>query len=204
MATLVFDIETVGEAWETFDDYTKKSLLGSFERRDVPVSSERELQNQLGLSPFTGSIVSVAMYDIERRRGAVYFVSDVADTFTEGDFVCKCRTEKEILEDFWEGARSYDVFVSFNGRAFDVPFLIHRSLAHDVTPSVSFSQSRYVSRQQLPYHVDLMDEFSFYGAMSKRPSLHLLCRTYGIESKKSEVDGSQVAGRRNKKKIKKH
>jgi predicted PolB exonuclease-like 3'-5' exonuclease len=98
-----------------------------------------------------------------------------------------------MLEDFWEGIKGYDVFVTFNGRSFDVPFLLHRSVVCGVQPSHLFAHSRYLTKQSLPYHVDLMDELTMYGAMSKRPSLHLLLQAYGIESKKGNVDGSQVA-----------
>ena len=190
MATLVFDIETAPEPWDTFDDYTKRQLAKYAKTKE----EVEEVQHKLGLSPLTGSIVSVAMYDVERKLGAVYFVgSGSGEQFTDGDFTYKERTEKEILEDFWEGARSYDVFVTFNGRVFDVPFLLHRSVVHEVVPLCIFNQSRYLARQHLPYHVDLMDELTQYGAMSKRPSLHLLCRAYGIESRKGEMDGGQVA-----------
>jgi predicted PolB exonuclease-like 3'-5' exonuclease len=189
MATLVFDIETIPQAWESFDSYTKERILQSNKGLH-----EKEVRAQLGLSPFTGSIVSVALYDVERRQGAVYYVGEGSGSQErEGDFIVKERTEKEILEDFWEGVQNYDVFVTFNGRVFDVPFLLHRSIVHGVKPSFAFSHSRYVSKQVLPYHVDLMDEFTLYGAMSKRPSLHLLLHAYGIDSRKGEVDGSKVA-----------
>jgi hypothetical protein len=189
MATLVFDIETIPHEWNSFDDYTKDKLIKSAKE-----TGEAGAKAQLGLSPLTGSIASVALYDVERRQGAVYYIGDGSgESRSEGDFIIKERTEKEILEDFWEGARGYDVFVTFNGRAFDVSFLLHRSIVHDVRPSYAFAQSRYLTKQSLPYHVDLMDELTMYGAMSKRPSLHLLLQAYGIESKKGKMDGSQVA-----------
>ena len=189
MATLVFDIETVPLEWNSFDEYTKNRLIKS-----AGDAGETGAKALLELSPFTGFVASVALYDVERRQGAVYYVGDGSgESRSERDFVIKERTEKEILEDFWEGVRGYDVFVTFNGRAFDVPFLLHRSVVHGVRPSYTFSQSRYLTKQSLPYHVDLMDELTMYGAMSKRPSLHLLLQAYGITSKKGEVDGSQVA-----------
>jgi 3'-5' exonuclease len=188
MATLVFDIETIGDSWDSFDTYTKRQLIKS-----AGEGGEEKVKTQLGLSPLTGSIVSLAMYDLERKQGAVYIVGNEIDVAEEEGFVLKERSEKELLEDFWEGVQSYDVFVTFNGRAFDVPFLIHRSVVCGVKPSLMFNQSRYLTKQSLPYHVDLMDELTMYGAMSKRPALHLLLRAYGIESRKGEVDGSQVA-----------
>lgn len=194
MGTLVIDIETVGEPFESFDPETVKSLTRHFADSPNSDAELKRLKTQLGFSPLTGFIVALGMYDIERQRGAVYYVGNGEDdTWIENNFTFKERTEKELLEDFWEGARSYDTFVTFNGRAFDVPFILHRSFVHEIRPSVTLLQSRYLTRQQLPYHVDLLDEFTFYGTTYRRPSLHLLCRANNIESPKGEIDGYDVA-----------
>ena len=39
----------------------------------------------------------------------------------------KPMEEKEMLENFWAGAKEYDEFVTYNGRGFDAPFLALRS-----------------------------------------------------------------------------
>jgi hypothetical protein len=54
-------------------------------------------------------------------------------------------------------------------------------------------EGKYPYQQKSVRHVDLQDELTFFGAMSKRPGLHLFCRAYGIESPKSEVGGDDVA-----------
>lgn len=187
MATLIFDIETKAEEWGDLPGITRSALthwidVGNFskEEKEQKLASMR---SRLSFSPFTASIISLAVYDVERKSGAVYFVSDTKnESFTVDDFTFKQRSEKEILEDFWEGASSYDVFVSFNGRTFALPFLEHRSVMTGVKPSVSIARQRYLTKQTLPYHVDLLDELSFYGAMTHRPSLQLLCGAYGIEN----------------------
>jgi DNA polymerase elongation subunit (family B) len=197
MATLIFDIETLGESWDSFGEATKQALTKWISQSTTNKAEyERELgkvKSQLGFSPLTGSIVALGMYDLERQLGAVYFVGDGSgESFMEGEFTYKERTEKELLEDFWEGARSYDIFVTFNGRTFDIPFLLHRSVVHGVQPTVDVLSSRYLSRQVLPYQVDLLDELTFYGAMRRQP-LHMYCRAYGIESPKGEEGGEAVA-----------
>ncbi len=197
MATLVFDIETVGEPWNNFDDTTKNALtrwITKSTKSQTEYDLEfKKLKEELSFSPLTGKIVSLGMYDIERKLGAVYYVGNGSgESFTDGDFTYKERTEKELLEDFWEGATSYDVFVSFNGRAFDVPFLVHRCAILGVKPDTALLQQRYLNKQTLPYHVDLLDELTFYGAM-KRQSLHMYCRAYGIKSSKVEGGGAAVA-----------
>ena len=197
MATLIFDIETIAEPWESFDSITKKSLTRWISQSThTKIEYEKELEKmkqQLGFSPLTGSIVSLGMYDLERRLGAVYYVGNGSgEAYTEDDFTFKERSEKELLEDFWEGALSYDIFVTFNGRAFDIPFLLHRSVVCGVRPTVDLLSSRYLTKQLLPYQVDLLDELTFYGAM-KRQSLHMYCRAYGIKSPKGEGSGAEVA-----------
>ena len=100
-----------------------------------------------------------------------------------------------MLEDFWEGAKLYDVFVTFNGRAFDVPFLVLRSAILGITPSRDLMEGRYLYQQRTCKHVDLADQLSFYGAMYRKASLHMYCRAFGIESPKAlGVMGDDVSG----------
>lgn len=197
MATLIFDIETIGKDWDSISESTQYSLTKWIGQQ--PVSDQEKdrlseaVKDKLGLSPFTGSVASLAMYDVERRQGAVYFIADdsVKD-YVVGDWKYKVRSEQQLLEDFWETACSYDVFVTFNGRVFDVPFLLHRSLMHGVRPKKELTGQRYLNQQQPPYHVDLLDEFSFYGAMQRRPSLQLLCDAYQIPYEKEGVGGEDI------------
>lgn len=165
MSTLILDIETVG-----FDTANTDSL-----------------------SPYKGQIVSLGMYDTSRDLGVVYYVSGKTDEeFSDDSFIYKARTEKQLLEDFWASATEYAVFVSFNGRAFDVPFLYIRSIALGVKPTVEIARSRYVTRQVAPHHVDVFDEFTFHGAVSKKPSLSVLCDALGVDNPKLFMSGEDI------------
>jgi DNA polymerase elongation subunit (family B) len=199
MATLVFDIETVGEDWNILDQTTKDVLTRWVERtahntedRD---SGLKDVREGLGFSPLTGMIVAIGLFDVERRQGVVYYQNEqTVSDINYGDFVLKSRTEKEMLDDFWEGAKSYDTFVTFNGRGFDVPFLNLRSAIQGIRPTQDLMEGRYLYQQKRARHVDLQDQLTFYGAMQKRPSLHLFCRAFGIESPKADgVAGDDVA-----------
>lgn len=200
MATLVFDIETIGESWEAMDETTRDVLLRWIHKTAKSKIEEEsqlaDLKEGLGFSPLTGKVVAIGVYDLERKQGAVYYTGLGTEVDEEVDsYMLKQRTEKEMLEDFWEGTKSYDTFVTFNGRAFDAPFLLHRSIVCGVMPTCDLMEGRYLYQQKTVKHVDLQDQFTFYGAMFKKPSLHLFCRAYGIESPKSEgVSGDDVAG----------
>lgn len=179
MTTLVFDIETTNVDWDSFDEVTQERLLALTKTKEEVV----QVKANLNLSPFTGSLTRLAMYDIERSRGVLYSVEDMSEPITNlsDNFLYKHRSEKEILEEFWEGVQSYDVFVTFNGYGFDVPFLLHRSVIQEVKPTHLFAHSKYLTRQGFPYHVDLLNEVTRYGAMSKRPPLQMVCNAYSIK-----------------------
>ncbi len=199
MATLVFDIETVGEEWGNLDEITQNVLTNWVDKvaksEEEHLAMIKDIQNGLGFSPLTGKVVAIALYDLERQRGAVYYTGkgDEPDEDWQ-NYRLKQRSEAEMLREFWRGAEAYDTFVTFNGRCFDVPYLYHRSAINDITPTKNLLEGRYKSQQRSCRHIDLQDEMTWYGAMNKRPSLHLFCRAYGIVSPKMEgVSGDDVA-----------
>lgn len=201
MAALVFDIETVGEDFDSLDETTQE-ILTRWIKSDSDSDDEYEsalanLKNELGFSPLTGEIVAIGVLDADRDRGAVFYQSPGTKEkkeSEEGGIKFKPVREKEMLEAFWDGAREYDEFVSFNGRMFDAPFLAIRSAINGVKPSCDLLSNRYTSLQRGVRHVDLRDQLSFYGAMRRPGSLHLWCRAFGIESPKAGgVSGDDVA-----------
>ncbi len=197
---LVFDIETVGEQWDTLDETTQHNL--SWYLRESSRSEEefdyemKELKEGMGLSPLTGAIVAIGVYDTEQEKGAVYY-STRGERFEpreEKSIKYEAMEEKEILEKFWQVADVCNEFVSFNGRGFDAPFLAIRSLVHGVKPTKDLMSNRYLSLQRGCAHIDLMDQLTFYGAARFRKSLHLFCRALGIESPKAGgTTGDDVA-----------
>jgi DNA polymerase elongation subunit (family B) len=201
MATLVFDIETVGHDFESFDDTTQEVLTRWIKREsesgDDYQSALTDLKDGLGFSPLTGQIVAIGIRDVERAKGAVYYQTSPGQedvNFEEEDCKFEVMTEKEMLEKFWAVVEKYDTFVTFNGRGFDVPFLMIRSMIHGVRPSKNLMSNRYLNYQPgFARHVDLLDQLSFYGALRRKGSLHLWCHALGIESPKAQgVDGDDV------------
>jgi hypothetical protein len=187
MATLVLTIKTTGEAWDSLSVATQAHLLASAER-GTRRQAERQLwrdvvKESLGHSPFTGSLVGLGVFDRERGVGVVHtgIGSVMANVGTPG-VTHKVCTETKMLTDFWDGVRQYDTVVTFGGRSFVIPFLLQRSVICGVAPTVELLGKRLLRQQQPPYHIDLQDELSFYGALYPRPSLHLVSRAYGIAS----------------------
>ncbi len=200
MPKIVIDIETVGENFDSMDEITKEALTRWIKREavdegDYKVALE-DLKNSMGFSPLTGQICAIGVLDCEQNKGVVCFQApgEKMEEFEEGDFKFKPMSEKEMLQNFWDGARSYDTFITFNGRGFDIPFIVARSAVHEIRISRDLMSNRYLGSQRGVAHIDLFDQLTFYGSIRRKGSLHLWCRAMGIESPKQDgIDGDDVA-----------
>ncbi|MDX9715284.1 MAG: ribonuclease H-like domain-containing protein [Dissulfurispiraceae bacterium] len=184
---VVFDIETVGFDFDSFDPEIQKYLLKSA----TTVEEEFKVRESLGLWPQTAEIVAIGMCDADNDKGAVYFQAggEMLLPFEEDGIKYECGTEKELLEKFWEKVKRFNKVITFNGRMFDAPFLIVRSAVHRIKPSVNLIPYRYDEK----YHIDLFDQMSFYGTARYKNSLDMWCRTLGIQSSKADgVSGQDV------------
>jgi len=200
MSKLVFDIETIGEDFDALDEVTRQALTSWIKRQAQSQEETDKLLSEvkagLGFSPLTGQIVAIGVFDVEKDKGAVYFQAPEAEIpdSEEDNIKFRILQEKEMLQQFWNLAQKYDEFVSFNGRTFDVPFLLIRSAIHGIRPTKNLMANRYLSSQpKNAKHIDLLDQLTFYGAVRRRGSLHLFARAFGIESPKADgITGDQV------------
>jgi len=202
MPRLVFDIETVGEDFDSLDKTSQEALSWWIEKEAATEAEYKktleEMKGRMGFSPLTAEIVALGVLDYERNQGAVCFQApgEEVKEFEEDGFKFKQMSEKEMLENFWQGANQYDEFISFNGRGFDVPFLVVRSAVHNIRPTKDLMSNRYLSSQTFgAKHVDLLDQLTFYGTMRKRGNLHLWSRVFGIKSPKAEGITGEDVGR---------
>jgi predicted PolB exonuclease-like 3'-5' exonuclease len=185
--TLVFDIETVP----------------AFERRDLPASvaaalsdnatrKEMEPDAVMGMSPFFGKVVSLAIGDGDAAENDDDEVTVLAVP-PEGVTIDPCppwlrpMAEADLLRAFWALCSRAETVVTFNGRGFDIPFLVTRSLIHGIPARVDLLSQRYALRP----HLDLFELLTQRG---RGPSkLDVVCWALGIESPKEVMDGSMVA-----------
>jgi len=197
---IVFDIETIGEDYNVLDKTTQE-VLTHWIKREASDDDEynrlfEDLKDGLGFSPLTGEIVAIGILDPDTDQGAVYFQApgEKNEEFSEGNIKFKQLTEKKMLEQFWKIAEQCQQFITFNGRGFDVPFLMVRSAIHGIRPSKDLMRGRYLYQHNPDaVHIDLLDQLSFYGAVRRKGSIHLWSRAFGIKSPKSEgVTGDDV------------
>ena len=197
---LIIDIETIGEDFDSLDSATQENLTQWIRKEsDSDDDYERaltELKGRMGFSPLTGEIVAIGVLDYYKDSGVVYFQApgEKFEERAENGITFKQSSEKDMLQKFWDGARQYDYFITFNGRAFDVPFLMTRSAIHGIRPTKDLMRGRYVYQHNADaIHIDLFDQLTYYGAVRKKGGLHLWSRAFGIESPKSGgVTGDDV------------
>lgn len=185
MKTVVFDIETVSRPWLELDHLQRGRLTRWAE------DHEDFLRRKEGgaLSPYTGKVIAIAMLNPETGKGIAWHEAAegggrASRTSEDGFFEYVGCGEKEMLAEFWAALSKFERCVSFNGRAFDGPFLSIRSAAHALLPSKNLSGYRY----SMETHVDLMEVLTFQGTVPRDqwPSLHAACIAFGIPSPKSE------------------
>ena len=188
MAKVIFDIETVGRDMESFDDATQEYLL-----KYAKTDEEAQLvKDSLSFYPVTAQIVTIALLEADSEKGFVCYqvpgrqperlVENGAEYFSAAN-------EKQLLELFWSKIDKYDQFITFNGRAFDCPFIMVRSAINGLRSTKNLMPDRYRSNT----HVDLMEKLTFLGATRRRFSLHMWCHAFGIKSPKDEgISGLDV------------
>lgn len=186
--TLVFDIETVPSV-----DIRKEPSTIAQAVAKVAERNEWDQSKVMSLSPYLGKVVSVAIGDGEQDpRTQDVTVLAVPPEGLDAEQIealpawIRPVTEPELLEAFWALAGRAEVVVSYNGRGFDVPFLVGRSLVHGIPVRVDLLSNRYSLRP----HLDL---YYALGQMRGPSSLDVVCWALGLTSPKEDMDGSMVA-----------
>jgi len=192
---LVIDIETVGVDFDSLDETSQKQLENYFSYTSKDDEEAEGKKDKLGFWPLTGEVVVIGCLNPDTDKGMVFVNINKTKLPEEIDGIqIETGDEKQILELFWETAKKYNTFITFNGRGMDAPFLMIRSAIHGIRPSKNLLKNRYSSYQDYDaMHIDLADQLTFYGAMRKPFSLHFWTRAFGITSPKEEgISGDDV------------
>ncbi len=186
MSKVVVDIETIGFDFEKYDQKSQNYLLKYSQTKE----EEEKVKNSLALSPLTGEVVTIGMLNPETQKGYVLFQTNGTkiEKFEENGIIFEAGNEKGILEKFWEIIKTYEQVITFNGRSFDVPFLMMRSAINKVRVSKNLMGYRFDYKS----HCDLLEQLTFYGA-TRRFNLEFYTKSFGIKSPKEEgIEGSMV------------
>ena len=193
MRRIVFDIETCAYPFDSFSESQQEYLLRYAEKETDPGKKQEQTDQAIrytSLYPLTAKCVAIGIHDIDKNKSFVYYESEEAEEwFSEDQEIhYKGLTEVEMLKSFWKIIEVTDQVVTFNGRNFDIPFLMIRSAMLKVKPSKNLIKSRYDKKS----HIDLLEQFTFYG-LTRKFNLDFYCQAFGIESPKTkEISGMEV------------
>jgi len=205
MQYLVFDIETSPIDWELFSDSQKEYWLRN-------TNTDEEIENRMfmrSLTPFTGQIVCIGLMIVAKensnwkilRRGVLAAnpnkkQTEIIDEMLEDDIKMQLSTERKMLEDFWKilSHYKYPTLITFNGRVFDIPFIMLRSAIYKIRPAFNLMSG---TKFNYPNHIDLIDELTFYSpaqwGATKKFNFDFYAHSFGIVSPKAQgIDGSKV------------
>lgn len=170
MNKLFFDIETI-PAHESQHDVLRE--IHEYRLGNGKKIAEK-FEDYLSLTNFDGAFGRIACVS--------YAINTEAVVTLRGE-------EKKILQDFWEIAKTIDLFVGFNVMDFDLRFIYQRSIVLGVKPSKELSFARY---RNYPIF-DLMYEWSKWNNQDKI-SLDSLAKALSLSSSKGgSIEGKDVA-----------
>lgn len=199
---LVFDIETIADINE--------------ENRDgiAALAAGREItpEHYAALCPPLARVVCIGWYDFGAGKLGGILDATLAESSpvsiavaaaepSAGSLECTleaCAGEAEVLAAFGRRVEAHlrqprAQLVTYSGRNFDLPVLVHRSIRHGVIAGRALLlKAAQESRFKPLIHVDLLESVTFGGAASRWP-LATYAMGYGLRSPKDEMDGSQVA-----------
>ncbi|MCU0612325.1 MAG: ribonuclease H-like domain-containing protein [Candidatus Eisenbacteria bacterium] len=187
MSRVVIDIETVPIDWGSLDADEQAYLLQNAQTDE----EQAKVRDQMALFPLSGRVIAIGMLNPDTGKSVVLaegLPGEGAAWAHEEGVEFWTGNESEVLERFWEVVKRYTQIVTFNGRSFDGPYLMLRSLVLGVAASRNLVPNRY----RISDHLDLLDVLTLYGSV-RRYSLDFFCRRLGIGSPKSEMRGKDVA-----------
>ena len=138
MRALVFDLETCANAALVELALEAARIRGEARKNGSKEIDEEAVISEMALSPVFGRIVGIGVLDAAIGKPHVWVGED----------------ERELLELFWHHAQGCELFISWNGLSFDLPWLHVRSLVRGVLPSVRISTARYRGPGE-SNHIDL-------------------------------------------------
>lgn len=191
MRRIVFDIETCSFPFESLSESQQEYILRYAEKeKDDELRKEKsdEAIRYLSLYPYTAKVIAVGIFDVEKEKSYVYFEGEEEWEVAEKNIQYKGVDERGMLESFWRIVEAADQVITFNGRSFDVPFMMIRSALNKIRPSQNLLAGRYDTSA----HIDLLEQLTFYG-LTKKFNLDFYCQAFGVESPKSKgISGMDV------------
>lgn len=135
---MAFDIETQADPAKTAAMPEPEVLTGNLKDpakiREKVDEARRQQIARAALNPHFGRVIAIS---VAERDDDTIERSIMSETMLRKDNAREGvdAAERELLTWFWDRVRKSTHFVSYNGSAFDIPFLMRRSLLLGVRPA---------------------------------------------------------------------
>jgi hypothetical protein len=142
----------------------------------------RELERYMALRPEFGHVVCIGLGHDGRGRGELE---------TKALAARRVEDERAILEAFWDtvrGGRDWR-WVTYNGLAFDLPFLLRRSIYLGVAPTTGLPTRPFAPDS----HFDVMRMLANW-ERTEAVRLDIVAELLGLSKSPAGMEGSQVLG----------
>ena len=183
---LFLDIETVGQTTDyvNLDERLKKQWArkASFINKDLDKSDEKLFHERAGIYAEFGKVIVIGMAYFNEEGEEIQLRTKALSGHNEEDLL---KEFKAILVKMNPDLR----LCAHNGKEFDFPYLSRRMLINGISLPTALNLSG-----KKPWdvnHLDTMDMWKF-GDWKSYTSLDLLAAIFGIESSKTDMDGSMV------------
>jgi predicted PolB exonuclease-like 3'-5' exonuclease len=164
---IVFDIETIPRQLDE-----KMQMLLKYKLRNLPNNEEKEVKatQHRFLDPCYAEIKAIGVLTTDAE--------EVSEIVIMGP-------EEYIITSFFDTiANSQNLFVSFNGFGFDIPFILSKAMLYGIKPT----NARFCNliRYRNSPHFDIMQVFSSWGVF--KPNLRELSNLFGVGDSKDILE----------------
>jgi len=177
---VAFDLETIADPamLPLLPEVKAKATLKDLAKITADIEAKKKKQVfDMGLDPTLNLICCASWCDECGKPGSI---SIEEPTYDE---------EKKLILKFWDILSSYDHFVTYNGRNFDVRCLYLHGITHGIRPAVSIDRSKY--NRTGSNHTDLRGILAGEGQFAKG-KLDFFCKKFLGDQKTEGIDGAKV------------
>jgi len=174
LKTIAFDIETIADPAmiQFLPEVSPDSRLKDAGKVEADIAAKKKKQiSEMGLDPMT-SIICCIGWATEEEAGSFMLIGN---------------DEKELLLAWWEHAKDFEKFISFNGRSFDLRHILLHGMAHGIRPSVNIDKGRYNKGNHIDLRQILAGEDKF-----AHGKLDFFAQKFLGKKKTEGIDGSMV------------
>jgi len=172
---IILDIESYAGDNENYNSYKAGKVDKRLKDPDKIAEAEIKNREKFALSPMTGKIIQLGLLvnipDQDGGLDAEGIVVTEIGTVKHIEFnIIKCQTEKQLLTEFWTELSEMwmngnEPLVTYNGRSFDVPYLLKRSLINGIERPTGLPFMDILNKYGRG-HIDLFEKLNAYGEFS--------------------------------------